>query len=108
MNERQRTQDRAQIVAHGRFRTESGQAGNATFADISERGCRLFDPSRLLKPGDGVTIWIEKVGPFAASVQWREHGEVGVKFIRPLYAPVFEHLKSQLAWKDATRGRGSI
>lgn len=105
MSDGKRAQDRAQIVAHGRFRTELGQAGKATFADISEMGCRLFDPSRLLKPGDGVKIWIEQVGPFAARVQWRKHGEAGLKFDQPLYPPVFEHLKSQLAWDDATSGR---
>lgn len=105
MSDSQRAQERAQIVAHGRFRTELGLTGKVTFADISEMGCRLFDPSRLLKPGDELTIWIEHVGPFAGSIQWRKHGEAGAMFHQPIYGPVFEHLKSQLAWDDATRGR---
>ncbi|PZT88493.1 MAG: hypothetical protein DI637_07815 [Citromicrobium sp.] len=101
MNMGKRAHERAQIVAQGRFRNARGQGGQVSFSDISEQGCRFLDPSRLLNPGDKVTVWIQQVGPFEAQVQWRERGEVGVKFNQALYGPVFDHLKTELARENS-------
>lgn len=64
--------------------------------DLSETGCRFYDRRTVLKIGSALTIRIETLGPFDATVRWIEQDVVGVQFARPLYGPVFEHIRDTL------------
>lgn len=65
--------------------------------DLSETGCRFFDKFSGLLPDDGVEIKIEKLGPFCAVVRWSDSGYIGTEFDKPLYGPVFDHIRQRLS-----------
>jgi len=64
--------------------------------DISEDGCRFFEKHSRLSVGQPVSITIQQIGPFDAIVVWKDDALVGVRFAKPMYGPVFDHIRNQL------------
>ena len=91
-----RTIIRHPVEVWGFYRTPNGGKRDVLVKDISEAGCRFFDRFSGLIPQQEIQLKIEKLGPFPAVVRWNEKGYIGVEFERPLYGPVFDHIRLKL------------
>ena len=61
--------------------------------NLSEQGCQLWLPLRAgLAKGATITLFIETMGPFEATVRWYRDGWTGVEFDLPVYVPILEHI----------------
>lgn len=88
---------RFEISVQGRYRTGNGTARDVPIIEISETGCRFYDRFGRLSADTELSIRIETIGPIVATVRWCKKNIVGVEFERPLYGPVFEHIRNQLS-----------
>lgn len=100
-----RGRPRAEIACEGHFRTESGIKGRATLYDVSLEGCSFLDRDQMTKEGQRLRIWFTNVGPFKGTIRWTREDVAGMEFDKPLYVPIFEHLRDSLKWDEATQGR---
>lgn len=91
-----RRAERFDISVQGRYRTGSGLARDVPILEISETGCRFFDKFGRLKAGDEMTLRIGSIGPVVATVRWCRDQITGVEFEKPLYGPIFEHIRDKL------------
>ncbi len=85
------------IEVWGQYRMQSGVRRDVPIKDLSETGCRFYDKFSSLLPGAEITLKIETLGPFPATVRWQEGGYVGVEFQHRLYGPTFDHIRLRLA-----------
>ncbi|MCT2558172.1 PilZ domain-containing protein [Tsuneonella sp. YG55] len=92
-----RRDGRHPLEVWGHYRTGSGLRRDVPIKDLSESGCRFFDKFSSLLPGMELTLRIETIGPFPATVRWQEEGYVGVQFHQRLYGPTFDHIRLRLA-----------
>lgn len=87
---------RKPLAAEGSMRF-GGHGYNVTMEDLSEQGCQFWLPRKNgLPKGSVIALYIEKVGPFAATVRWSREGWVGVEFDLPVYPPVLKHIREHL------------
>ncbi|WP_243657562.1 PilZ domain-containing protein [Parafrankia sp. BMG5.11] len=93
----ERRDDRHDIEVWGHYRTPNGLKRDVPVKDLSETGCRFFDKFSSLLPGAEITLRIESLGPFQATVRWQEGGYVGVEFQNRLYGPMFDHIRLRLS-----------
>lgn len=91
-----RNSERFDISVQGRYRTGSGLARDVPILEISETGCRFFDKFGRLKGGDEITLRIGTIGPVVGTVRWSRDQITGIEFEKPLYGPVFEHIRDKL------------
>ncbi len=98
-----RKEDRHQLEVWGQYRTSNGPRRDVPIKDLSESGCRFFDKFSSLLPGAELTLRIETIGPFPATVMWQEGGYVGVEFHQRLYGPTFDHIRLRLAQQSGQR-----
>ncbi len=74
-------------IRHGRRRHQ------VRLEDLSEQGCQFWLPLRAgLPKGAVITLYIETMGPFQATVRWYRDGWAGIEFDFPVYVPVLEHI----------------
>ena len=73
-------------------RTRSGFRDDVVITDLSTGGCRIESRSTTLRPGDLVLVRPEGLEGQPGVVCWVERNCVGIKFERPLYGPVVEHI----------------
>jgi hypothetical protein len=92
-----RQDPRHPVEVWGQYRTKSGVRRDVPIKDLSETGCRFYDKFSSLLPGAELTIRIEALGPFAATVRWQEGGYVGAAFHSRLYGPTFDHIRLRLS-----------
>ena len=92
-----RKDGRHAIEVWGQYRMQSGVRRDVPVKDLSETGCRFYDKFSSLLPGAEITLKIETLGPFPATVRWQEGGYVGVEFQHRLYGPTFDHIRLRLA-----------
>lgn len=92
-----RKDDRQSIEVWGYYRTPSGGKRDVPIKDLSATGCRFYDKFSSLLPGAEITLRIETLGPFSATVRWQEGGYVGVEFQHRLYGPTFDHIVQRLS-----------
>lgn len=76
--------DRKPIRIEGQCCTLHGHVFSITIGDLTEGGCRFAEAGHNLAPGAPVNLMILGTGPYRAQVRWRERGEIGVAFARPL------------------------
>ncbi len=88
---------RFDISVQGRYRTGNGIARDVPIIEISETGCRFYDRFGRLTEETELSIKIETIGPIIATVRWCNDYIVGVEFERPIYGPVFEHIRTKLS-----------
>ncbi|MEL6878568.1 MAG: PilZ domain-containing protein [Pseudomonadota bacterium] len=84
-----RKTSRIPIDAVGSYRTSRGMQWDVELADLSEGGCRIFDPRGRAELGQYVRLYIAGTGPHLAEVAWRSGENVGFAFTRPLPERVF-------------------
>ena len=90
--QKDRREQRHDISIIGRVRTGSG-ARDVTVRDLSESGCRFYDPLSPMPPGQNLTIKLGPIGPIDAVVRWRREDDVGIEFLNPLYPSVLDHIR---------------
>ena len=88
----------------GRLRTGTG-ARDVTIVDLSEQGCRIYDRLGYLKPGLACTIRIGPIGPVDATIRWQEVPYSGLRFDRPLYPAVLDHIRAHFDLRDLGAGQ---
>lgn len=83
---------RMPIVLAARMRFPGGPFEPATITDIGEDGCRIETWAMPFRPGDVILISPHGIEPLHAEVRWVKRNKMGVRFARPLYGPVVQHL----------------
>jgi PilZ domain len=73
-------------------RNSMGRRSDVILSDISEDGCGITVAEGLLKAGQLVVVRLESLEALSGQVAWVRGNRAGVKFERPLYGPVVEHL----------------
>ncbi len=69
-----------------------GRVVKLVLSNISTDGCGMEAPAANLKPGEIVVIRPPALEGLSGRVCWVKGNRAGVKFDRPLYGPVVEHL----------------
>lgn len=87
-----RTTSRVPIDATGSYRTGRGMQWDIKLADLSEGGCRIFDPRGRVDVGEYLRVYIAGTGPHLGEVAWRHGDHAGIAFARPLPERVFASL----------------
>ena len=87
-----RATSRVPIDTTGSYRTGRGMQWDIELADLSEGGCRIFDPRGRAEMGEYVRVYIAGTGPHLGEVAWRRGDHVGIAFSRPLPERVFASL----------------
>lgn len=90
-----RKAERVALQADISFRRSGERRCAGEILDVSESGCRLQLPERLVV---GETVWITLPGlePLQTVVRWVSEWTSGVEFARPLYPAVFDMVKKRL------------
>ena len=84
---------RQKITAVGTTRF-GGWKYNVTFEDLSEQGCQFWIPRHTGLPiRSRISLYIDTLGPFEATVRWSRQGWIGVEFDLPVYQPVLDHMR---------------
>ncbi|MBU2341904.1 MAG: PilZ domain-containing protein [Alphaproteobacteria bacterium] len=91
----------------GKIRTGRCIAHNVAITDLSEGGCCAIDRGACLEEGTSVTIRVGRLDPIEATVRWAGAGEIGLEFQRPIYGPVFDHIRAILSGSDEKQDRRS-
>ena len=110
MNDRagRRGKERHHVRTGCQIRIGSGAPVQAEVTDLSEGGCACTVQTPWMKPGSQTTIRIGSLGPIDATVRWVNGRQIGIEFHRPIYGPVFEHLRSLIAQAPQQPDRRSI
>ena len=90
-------------------RTSLACASDVILSNISTDGCGVTAAEGLLRPGQQVVIRLQALEGLPGRVCWVQGKRAGVKFDRPLYGPVVEHivnvqLSTSPAGPDPERG----
>ena len=79
-------------------RTSLGRASDVILSNLSIDGCGITAQEGLLRPGQQIIVRIMSLEGLPGKVCWVRGKRAGVKFDRPLYGPVVEHIvKVQLS-----------
>lgn len=95
-----RKSPRKVISVPDKIRTGRCVAHNVAITDLSEGGCCAIDRGASLPEGTAVTIRVGRLDPIDATVRWARAGEIGLEFQRPIYGPVFDHIRAILKGSD--------
>lgn len=88
-----------------------GRVSDVILSNLSEDGCGITAQEGLLRPGQLVVVRLQSLEGLPGRICWVRGKRAGVKFDRPLYGPVVEHIvKVQLAEApDVTEpGQGGV
>ena len=102
-----RTTPRKYFSVPGKIRNGRCVAHNVAVTDLSEGGCCVIERSSSLEVGSNVSIRVGRLDPIEATVRWAKGGELGLEFQRPIYGPVFDHIRAILAGSDEKPDRRS-
>jgi len=80
------------LVREARCSNARGQAVEGQMTDLSASGCRFFSMDTPLAVGDAVSVRIAGLEGVPGRVRWVQGSTMGIRFERPLYEPVVEHL----------------
>lgn len=69
-----------------------GRMSDVILSDLSAEGCGVTTSDGLLKHGQLVVVRLKSLEGLAGRVVWVKGAKAGVKFDRPLYGPVVEHI----------------
>ena len=91
-----RRASRRKIKASGSVRY-GGSGYRVALTNLSDRGCQFWIPRMAGIPlRSTVSLYIESLGPFNATVRWSRDGWIGVEFDLPVYPPVLHHIHNHL------------
>lgn len=87
---------RTRIAARGSMRFK-GRGYELKLEDLSEQGCQFWIArSAGLPVRSTISLYIDTLGPFNATVRWSKDGWIGVEFDLPVYPPVLRHIRKTL------------
>ena len=92
-----RCSERLPLVMPARCRSRSGFLDRVVMANISPEGCRVESHALTLREGDLVALRPDALEMLCGEVRWVGGHAAGIRFERPLYAPVVEHLHRKYA-----------
>jgi len=92
-----REHKRLSVVIPALCRSRADFRDRVMIYDISVGGCMIESPALIVGGGDLVVIRPEGLEGLAGRVQWTDRHRAGIRFERPLYEPVVEHLHRQFA-----------
>ena len=69
-----------------------GRASDVILSNLSENGCGVTAQEGLLRPGQLIVVRLQSLEGLSGTVCWVRGKQAGVKFDRPLYGPVVEHI----------------
>jgi len=85
-------------------RISLGRASDVILSNLSVDGCGVTAQEGLLRPGQLVVVRMLSLEGLPGRVCWVRGKRAGVKFDRPLYGPVVEHIVNvQLATPPAAQ-----
>lgn len=87
-----RVSKRLRVVLGATCRTTSRRSLNVVLSDISAEGCCIGERGHLLIKGKRVVVRMHSLEGLPGVVCWVKGDRAGVRFDRPLYAPVLDHL----------------
>ena len=91
---------RVKIQASGSVRF-GGRGYRVALTNLSEQGCQFWIPRVAgIPPRSTVSLYIESLGPFKATVRWARDGWIGVEFDMPVYPPVLRYIHQHLDSSD--------
>ena len=73
-------------------RISLGRASDVILSNLSVDGCCITAQEGLLRPGQLVVVRLQSFEGLPGKVCWVRGKRAGVKFDRPLYGPVVEHI----------------
>jgi hypothetical protein len=94
---------RSSVDVWGVYRTPNGGTRDVQILDLSESGCRFFDKFSGLAPNQQINLKIGELSSFRVTVRWSDGGYVGAEFERPLYGPIFDHIRELLSGREIDR-----
>jgi hypothetical protein len=97
-HENRRRARRWSVIMSAHCRTATGREGHVAIVDLTAEGCRIFTKALPVSEGLRVRIRPAEFECLAGVVRWASRGYAGIKFDKPLYGPVAEHL--QRAWSS--------
>jgi hypothetical protein len=80
------------VLMDATCRTSEGGVEDVVLSDISVNGCGLVGSEGMLQPGQLVVMRLQSLEGLEGTVCWVNARRAGIKFARPLYAPVLDHL----------------
>lgn len=90
--EYQRGSQRLDVVIQARCRFGATAIVPVVVYDISTGGCRISRPGHSLRIGETVILRTDILEGLSGEVRWVDLDEAGIRFERPLYGPVVEHI----------------
>lgn len=90
-----RKKPRQQLEALATCRDATGRQWQTLLEDVSDGGCKIFDPTGQLRRGEILNLFFAASGPHMAKQTWRREHRVGLEFRTPLSAQLLESLASQ-------------
>lgn len=100
-----REKERFEVNVMGTLRIGAGRALQAEITDLSENGCAAHVSSPWMKSQAHVSLRIGTLGPIDATIRWVNDRQIGLEFHRPVYGPVFEHLREMIAGAHSRQDR---
>ena len=100
-----REKERYNISVMGNVRTNLEASIQAEITDLSENGCACTVGTQSLKRNDHASLRIGDLDPINATIRWVNDRQVGIEFYRPVYGPVFDHLREMIAQANKRRDR---
>jgi PilZ domain len=73
-------------------RGSMGRLSDVILSDLSTDGCGVTTAEGLMKTGQLIVVRMQGLEGLAGRVVWVRGKKAGVKFERPLYGPVVEHI----------------
>jgi len=73
-------------------RTSLGRVSDVILSNLSADGCGITAQEGLLRPGQQIVVRLQSIEGLPGRVCWVKGKRAGVKFDRPLYGPVVEHI----------------
>ena len=92
---RERRSARSTTVCEVEFRQRGGPRYAVSLVDLSPEGAR-FEPPIRVSLDEEVWLRIPGIEPRLGRVCWVEKWQVGIEFVQPFHAAVFEHVLEAL------------
>jgi PilZ domain len=73
-------------------RSSMGRQSDIILSDLSTDGCGVTTGEGLVKAGQMIVVRLQGLEGLAGTVVWVRGNKAGVKFERPLYGPVVDHI----------------
>ena len=87
-----RKEPRYGVQLPAKVRNGQGRARDGYVTDLSATGCRFYSKTAHLGPGSFFTVTLGPIGFIDATVAWCVDAFYGIRFERPLYVAVVDHL----------------